>query len=93
MCLVLFCVVMAGLAGSFVTIKIRQRAYRAQETLVNTKMAKMEESIKKAMDDPDHVKRMKDAGLTLKFMGVEEYAKFMETQNERAKELIALYRK
>jgi len=53
----------------------------------------MEESIQKAMDDPDHVKRMKDAGLTLKFMGVEEYAKFMETQNERAKELIALYRK
>ena len=53
----------------------------------------MEESIKKAMDDPDHVKRMKDAGLTLKFMGVEEYAKFMETQNERAKQLISLYRK
>jgi tripartite-type tricarboxylate transporter receptor subunit TctC len=53
----------------------------------------MEDSIKKAMDDPDHVKRMKEAGLTLKFMGVEDYAKFMETQNERAKELIQLYRK
>jgi tripartite-type tricarboxylate transporter receptor subunit TctC len=53
----------------------------------------MEESIQKAMDDPEHVKRMKDAGLTLKFMGVEEYAKFIETQNERAKELIGLYRK
>ena len=53
----------------------------------------MEESIKKAMDDPEHVKRMKDAGLTLKFMGVDEYAKFIETQNERAKELIGLYRK
>ena len=47
MCLVLFCVVMAGLAGSFVTIKIRQRACRAQEVLVNAKMAKMEESIRK----------------------------------------------
>jgi len=53
----------------------------------------MEESIKKAMDDPEHVKRMKEAGLTLRFMAVEEYAKFIESQNERAKELIGLYRK
>jgi tripartite-type tricarboxylate transporter receptor subunit TctC len=53
----------------------------------------MEESIKKAMDDPDHVKRMKESGLALKFMGVEEYAKFLESQNERAKNLIGLYRK
>ncbi len=53
----------------------------------------MEESIKKAMDDPDHVKRMKEAGLTLKFMGVDEYTKFIESQNERAKQLISLYRK
>jgi tripartite-type tricarboxylate transporter receptor subunit TctC len=53
----------------------------------------MEESIKKAMQDPDHVKRMKDAGLNLKFMSISEYTKFVEAQNERAKELISLYRK
>lgn len=53
----------------------------------------MEECIKKAMEDPDHVKRMKESGLALKFMGVEEYSKFLESQNERAKELIGLYRK
>lgn len=53
----------------------------------------MEESIKKAMEDPEHIKRMKDAGLTLKFMGATEYTKFIEAQNERAKELISLYRK
>jgi tripartite-type tricarboxylate transporter receptor subunit TctC len=52
----------------------------------------MEESIKKAMEDPDHVKRMKDAGLTLKFMGAEEYAQFLEAQNTRARDLIKLYR-
>jgi tripartite-type tricarboxylate transporter receptor subunit TctC len=52
----------------------------------------MEESIRKAMDDPDHVKRMKDAGLTLKFMASEEYAQFLEGQNTRAKDLIKLYR-
>jgi tripartite-type tricarboxylate transporter receptor subunit TctC len=53
----------------------------------------MEQSIKKAMEDPDHVKRMQEAGLTLKFMGVEEYGKFLESQNERAKQLIGMYRK
>jgi tripartite-type tricarboxylate transporter receptor subunit TctC len=53
----------------------------------------MEQSIKKAMDDPDHVKRMQEAGLTLKFMGIEEYGKFLEAQNDRAKQLIGLYRK
>lgn len=53
----------------------------------------MEESIKKAMEDPDHVKRMKDAGLTLRFMGIEEYTKFIDSQNDRAKQLIGLYRK
>ncbi len=53
----------------------------------------MSESIKKAMDDPDHVKRMKDSGLTLKFLAIEEYGKFIESQNERAKQLIGMYRK
>jgi len=53
----------------------------------------MEQSIKKAMEDPEHVERMKKAGLTLKFMGVEEFGKFLDSQNDRAKQLIELYRK
>ncbi len=53
----------------------------------------MEESIKTAMADPEHVKRMTEAGLTLKFMGVDEYSKFIEAQNDRAKQLIGMYRK
>jgi len=53
----------------------------------------MEQSIKKAMEDPDHVARMTTAGLTLKFMGVDEFGKFLDGQNERAKQLIELYRK
>jgi tripartite-type tricarboxylate transporter receptor subunit TctC len=52
----------------------------------------MEQSIKKAMDDPDHIKRMKDAGLTLRFMGSVEYAQFLDAQNNRAKDLIKYYR-
>jgi tripartite-type tricarboxylate transporter receptor subunit TctC len=53
----------------------------------------MEDSIKKAMADPEHVKRMTESGLTLKFMGVEEYGKFIDAQNDRAKQLIGMYRK
>lgn len=53
----------------------------------------MEQSIKKAMEDPEHIEKMKKAGLTLKFMGIEEFSKFLESQNERAKSLIAEYRK
>ena len=43
--------------------------------------------------DPDHVKRMTESGLALKFLGVEEFSRFLEGQNERAKDLIKLYRK
>jgi Tfp pilus assembly protein PilN len=50
MCVILFCVVMAALGGSAAAIRIRQRACSAQEALVNTRMAKMEESIKKFED-------------------------------------------
>ena len=53
----------------------------------------MSASIKTAMDDPDHVRRMKDSGLSLKFMDIDAYAKFIESQNELAKQLIGMYRK
>ncbi|MEW6335363.1 MAG: tripartite tricarboxylate transporter substrate binding protein [Thermodesulfobacteriota bacterium] len=53
----------------------------------------MEQSIKKAMADPEHVSRMEQAGLTLKFMGIDEFGKFLESQNERAKQLVGMYRK
>jgi len=46
MYLVLFGVVMIALCGSFMTIKIRQRACGIKEKLVNTKMGKIQESIK-----------------------------------------------
>jgi Tfp pilus assembly protein PilN len=64
MCLVLFCVVMAGLAGSFVTIKIRQRACREQEKQVNAKMAKLEESIQKFEELQTKRKEMMRTALT-----------------------------
>jgi Tfp pilus assembly protein PilN len=45
MYLILLVVVMTALGGSFVTIKIGQRACRAKENLVNTRMTKMHEAI------------------------------------------------
>jgi len=47
MYLVLFMLVMAGLWGSFITIKIRQRACSDREKLVNAKMARLQESLNK----------------------------------------------
>ena len=45
----------------------------------------MEQSIKKAMDDPGPRQADEGGGPDPKFMGVEEYSKFLEAQNERAK--------
>jgi len=46
MYLVLFVVLMIALCGSFMTIKIRQRACSIDEKLLNTKIAKIQEDIK-----------------------------------------------
>jgi tripartite-type tricarboxylate transporter receptor subunit TctC len=53
----------------------------------------MEDAFKKAMEDPEHAKRMRTAGLTVKFMDIPTYGAFLESQNSRAKDLIKLYRK
>jgi len=49
--------------------------------------------MKKAMEDPEHIKRAKDIGLELKWMSGEEYGKFLAEQDEWVRPLIALYRK
>ncbi len=48
--LILLVVVMLALGVSFVTIKIRQQACEARETLVNSRMAQMQESMKQFDD-------------------------------------------
>ena len=53
----------------------------------------LEQALRKAMDDPDHVRRMKDVGLSVKFMGSEEITGFIGREEARAKSLIDLYRK
>ena len=64
MCLILFSVVMAALGGSFVTIKIRQRACSAEESLVSAKMTRMQESIQKFEELQTKRKEMMRTALT-----------------------------
>ena len=48
-------------------------------------VAKLAEVFKKAMDDPEHVKRLDDAGLGLKVLTGDEYAKYYTELHEKAK--------
>jgi len=64
MCLVLLVVVMTALGGSFVTIKIRQRAFHAKEELINTKIARVQQAIKQFEQLQAKRKEMMKAALT-----------------------------
>ncbi|MBN2136804.1 MAG: PilN domain-containing protein [Sedimentisphaerales bacterium] len=63
-CLVLLALVMTALGGSFVTIKVRQRACRAREELINTRMAKIRQSIKQFEELQMRRKAMMKTALT-----------------------------
>ena len=45
---------------------------------------RLETSLKKAMEDPEHVKKMEEAGLTLRVMVGEEYAKYYRELHAKA---------
>ncbi|HUW18747.1 MAG TPA: PilN domain-containing protein [Sedimentisphaerales bacterium] len=64
MYIVLFAVVMAALGGSFMTIKIRQRALGAKEKLVNAKLAHAQDAIKQFEDLQARRKAMMKTALT-----------------------------
>ena len=64
MYLVLFAVVMAALCGSFVAIKIRQRALATREKLVNMKMAQAQEAIRQFEELRSKRKAMMKTALT-----------------------------
>ena len=54
---------------------------------------KLQTVLKKAMEDPEHIKRMDQAGLAIKPMLGEEYGKFLRQMNEKAKPLVESSRK
>jgi tripartite-type tricarboxylate transporter receptor subunit TctC len=61
------------------------RGIAAPKSLPKPVLAKLEETFRKAMDDPDHVKRLDEAGLALKVMTGDEYAKYYKETHEKAK--------
>lgn len=62
--LILLAVAMAALGGSFMTIKMRQRACKAQEQLVNAKMAHIQQAIKQFEQLQTERKEMMKTALT-----------------------------
>jgi len=62
--LVLFAVVMTALGGSFVSIKIRQRACRTSEELVNARMTEIQEAIKQFEELQTKKREMMKTALT-----------------------------
>ena len=54
---------------------------------------KLQTVLKKAMVDPEHIKKMDQAGLAIKPMLGEEYGKFLRQINEKAKPLVESSRK
>jgi len=64
MCLMLLALVMAALGGSFMTIKVRQRACRARESLINTRMARIQKAIAQFEELQTRRKNMMKTALT-----------------------------
>ena len=62
--LVLFAVVMIALGGSFVSIKIRQRACSTTEELINARMTKIQEAIKQFEELQARKREMMKTALT-----------------------------
>ena len=62
--LVLFAVVMTALGGSFVSIKIRQRACRTSEELINARMTEIQEAIKQFEELQAKKREMMETALT-----------------------------
>ena len=62
--LVLFAVVMIALGGSFISIKIRQRACRTSEELINARMTKIQEAIKQFENLQTRKREMMKTALT-----------------------------
>jgi tripartite-type tricarboxylate transporter receptor subunit TctC len=53
---------------------------------------KLQAVLKKAMENPDHIQKMDQAGLAIKIMAGKEYAKYVEDLQEKTKKLMKLAR-
>ena len=72
----------AGYPG---VISSSTRGIAAPKGLPQPVLKKLEEVLKKAMEDPEHVQRLEAAGLAVKIMVGEEYARYYREVHEQAK--------
>ena len=61
------------------------RGIAAPKGLPQPVLKKLEEVLKKAMEDPEHVQKLESAGLAVKIMVGEEYARYYREVHEQAK--------
>ncbi len=61
------------------------RGIAAPKGLPQPVLKKLEEVLKKAMEDPEHVQKLEAAGLAIKIMVGEEYARYYRETHEQAK--------
>ena len=72
-------------AGYPTVISSSTRGIAAPKGLPQPVLKKLEEVLKKAMEDPEHVQKLEAAGLAIKIMVGEEYARYYRETHEQAK--------
>jgi tripartite-type tricarboxylate transporter receptor subunit TctC len=72
-------------AGYPTVISSSTRGIAAPKGVPAPVVKKLEEVLKKAMEDPEHVQKLEAAGLAIKIMVGEEYARYYKATHEQAK--------
>ncbi len=72
-------------SGYPTVISSSTRGIAAPKGVPQLVLKKLEEVLKKAMEDPEHVQKLEAAGLAIKIMVGEEYARYYRETHEQAK--------
>ncbi len=72
-------------SGYPTVISSSTRGIAAPKGVPQPVLKKLEEVLKKAMEDPEHVQKLEAAGLAIKIMVGEEYARYYRETHEQAK--------
>ena len=70
--------------GAEIILSNSSRGIAAPKGTPPAVVKKLEETFKKAMDDPEHIKKLEDAGLGLKVMIGDEYATYYKDLHAKA---------
>ena len=64
------------------------RGYAGPKGMPEDVVNKLDEAFNKIINDPDHIKEMKDLGLTVKYMPHDEYIKFLKDVEKQYKDVL-----